>query len=337
MKYFSILLFILIWNVEFSQNLIPNPGFELGGCPAAQYGNGSTVMPTSWSQFPTPAAFGADYGKNGCYTSAGAPNNGNAWIYGITGVSTETINCLSGPCTTVEKKQTYGVKATLTSTLTTGNSYSFSVSIRQAGFANNGPSSIHGVGIWIFPAGSPPSENSCFNPPNMFFPVSCNPSYVIDPPDFLIPMSSLTSSYQTFTYNHTAGAGDNTIGIAGWYGDTVNYNGSTPTTTSEMGWCLDDASLVVGSPCGACLTPTPPTNATYTWTGCVDTDWFDPCNWDSGTVPTSTKNVIIPNTTNKPLITGATANCFDITVQSSTGARLDISSTGGGALNVTKP
>ncbi len=42
---------------------------------------------------------------------------------------------------------------------------------------------------------------------------------------------------------------------------------------------------------------------TVTWTGNTSTDWFTNTNWDSGTVPTSSQNVIIPQTLNEPIIT----------------------------------
>lgn len=42
---------------------------------------------------------------------------------------------------------------------------------------------------------------------------------------------------------------------------------------------------------------------TVTWTGTVSSDWFTGGNWDSGVVPTSTQNVIIPQVLNEPVIT----------------------------------
>lgn len=92
-----------------------------------------------------------------------------------------------------------------------------------------------------------------------------------------------------------------------------------------------------GSVSSGTACPSGGSGTNYTWTGCKSTDWFDPCNWDRYAVPTGTSNVTIPNTTNKPLITGATASCFDITINSSVGARLDIASGSGGGLNITKP
>ncbi len=42
---------------------------------------------------------------------------------------------------------------------------------------------------------------------------------------------------------------------------------------------------------------------TVTWTGTVSNDWFTGGNWDSGSVPLATQNVVIPQTLNEPIIT----------------------------------
>ena len=89
-----------------------------------------------------------------------------------------------------------------------------------------------------------------------------------------------------------------------------------------------------GSPCGGCTSGG--SGSTWTWTGCLGTDWFDPCNWDRQTIPISTSNVIIPNTANKPLINVAGAICNTIEIQSSLGARLDLNSSAGGTLTITQ-
>ena len=53
-----------------------------------------------------------------------------------------------------------------------------------------------------------------------------------------------------------------------------------------------------------------------TWTGAVDTDWNTPCNWSPSSVPTATNDVVIPNTTNKPII-GTAAVAQTVEVQAS--------------------
>ncbi|MFV8351851.1 beta strand repeat-containing protein, partial [Flavobacterium sp. XS2P14] len=51
-----------------------------------------------------------------------------------------------------------------------------------------------------------------------------------------------------------------------------------------------------------------------TWTGAINTDWNTPSNWSTGAVPTAIDVVVIPNVTNKPIITGITAACADLTI-----------------------
>ena len=134
--------------------------------------------------------------------------------------------------------------------------------------------------------------------------------------------------------HYTAVDGNGDIYMSGFTGSSTSVAQSGHQNTIGGG---DDAFLVKisNNPCGACVLGG--SGSVWTWTGCQSTDWFNPCNWDRQTVPNTTSNVIIPNTTNKPLINGAAADCFDITIQSSTGARLDLNSTGGGILNITKP
>lgn len=67
---------------------------------------------------------------------------------------------------------------------------------------------------------------------------------------------------------------------------------------------------------GSCVT-FPITSGGYTaglWTGASGTDWFNCANWENLQVPDSTINVVVPNTTNKPVITTNTAYCKNITI-----------------------
>jgi hypothetical protein len=60
------------------------------------------------------------------------------------------------------------------------------------------------------------------------------------------------------------------------------------------------------------------------WLGTTNTDWSTPSNWAGSGIPTATTNVIIPNTTNEPVI-GSTAVCRNIIINS--GSSLTISGT----------
>ncbi|MEX2593766.1 MAG: hypothetical protein WD426_13415 [Anditalea sp.] len=71
------------------------------------------------------------------------------------------------------------------------------------------------------------------------------------------------------------------------------------------------------------------------WTGAVNSDWFEPCNWDKASVPTSTSPVYIPGgTSNQPEISGAKADCYNIEINSSNGANLNIYTNLNGSLQV---
>ena len=154
-------------------------------------------------------------------------------------------------------------------------------------------------------------------------------------PCFTTASTSLTCSPTSFTVSFRASA--NVTGIQ--YELTLFSAAAACSYSGPMNVCIgggigpSSVCVYSASPCGAC--PSGGSGTTHTWTGCQDTDWFNACNWDRQTVPTTTSNVIIPNTTNKPQINGGTANCYDITLQSSLGARLDITSTG--FLNITSP
>lgn len=54
---------------------------------------------------------------------------------------------------------------------------------------------------------------------------------------------------------------------------------------------------------------------TWTWVGATSSLWNTASNWSTGTVPTTTSNVVIPSgTPNSPTVSSATANCNNITI-----------------------
>jgi hypothetical protein len=71
---------------------------------------------------------------------------------------------------------------------------------------------------------------------------------------------------------------------------------------------------------------------TDTWTGCVSTNWATPGNWADGSVPTATDDVVIPNVTNDPVITGGTAAVAKSALVQA-GALLTIQASGSLAIN----
>jgi hypothetical protein len=47
------------------------------------------------------------------------------------------------------------------------------------------------------------------------------------------------------------------------------------------------------------------TNPTITWTGTANTNWFDCQNWSSNLVPDANVSVVVPNTSNKPVVSAS--------------------------------
>lgn len=74
----------------------------------------------------------------------------------------------------------------------------------------------------------------------------------------------------------------------------------------------------------------------HTWTGAVSNDWFDCGNWDTGTLPNSNCDVIIPGgTLFNPLITAQTGYCKTIQINVPGGALLTLDTPGSGVLEIT--
>lgn len=100
---------------------------------------------------------------------------------------------------------------------------------------------------------------------------------------------------------------------------TLNVCPTTTTTyTAEVTYTLCN---------GTTLKETDQTTVTVsankTWNGSVGTDWNTAANWTPASVPTATEGVLIPNTVNKPILSGgAAAAACTLTIQS--GASLTI-------------
>jgi hypothetical protein len=83
-------------------------------------------------------------------------------------------------------------------------------------------------------------------------------------------------------------------------------------------WCQYCANAL-GDPAMEIWTDEPATFTTLTWTGAIDTDWGKAGNWSPPLVPTSLNDVILPNTTRKPLITTNNLDvCHDLIIQGGT-------------------
>ncbi len=116
---------------------------------------------------------------------------------------------------------------------------------------------------------------------------------------------------------------------AGNYDQTNNHflptnlsaGANTLYFTASDGSCTYDVSIEV----------TTPTVGTRTWNGSESTDWDAPCNWTPYAVPTSDDDVIIPDVTNDPVISGTTV-ALAKSVKVETGGFLTINN--GGSLTI---
>lgn len=111
---------------------------------------------------------------------------------------------------------------------------------------------------------------------------------------------------------------------------------STPGTLYRIR-VVSSNPVVIGTNNGTDLTiPLDGGAGTWTWQGTASSDWFNRCNWDKRSLPDASSFVTVPSgTPNNPYISGAHAACKRITIQSTTGARVQINSTGGWKLNIT--
>ena len=81
-------------------------------------------------------------------------------------------------------------------------------------------------------------------------------------------------------------------------------------------------------------TPVTNTGQQLTWTGNVSTEWNNACNWSPILVPTATNDVVIPNTTNQPILSVNNAVVKSVEVQS--GATFTIAASGHLTINNSK-
>ncbi len=127
--------------------------------------------------------------------------------------------------------------------------------------------------------------------------------------------------------DYTATCIDPTNDLDFW---TLQEYASTPTTISSTTydrWATWWANVVA---------PTDGGTGTWTWTGAMNTDWFNRCNWDKNSLPDLSSDVVIPGPlTYYPIITGGTANCNSISINYTSGASVTVDIPNGGYLNST--
>jgi hypothetical protein len=86
---------------------------------------------------------------------------------------------------------------------------------------------------------------------------------------------------------------------------------ATTTYTAEITYTLCNGSTIKESDQTVVTV-----NSNKTWTGTTNTNWTTASNWSPASIPVATESVLIPNTTNKPIVTGgANALACSLTIQ----------------------
>jgi hypothetical protein len=88
-------------------------------------------------------------------------------------------------------------------------------------------------------------------------------------------------------------------------------------------WCHYCCN-VFGDPAMKIWTEEPTSFPDVVWTGAIDSEWNNPGNWNPAKIPTSLYDVIITNTTNKPVITTSNSTfCHDLIIQNDSKITID--------------
>lgn len=98
----------------------------------------------------------------------------------------------------------------------------------------------------------------------------------------------------------------NSVAVANQVGTTDNITVCPTTTTNYIAEVT--YTLCSGAKLKEYGTTTVTVSGSKTWNGSVDTDWNKANNWTPSGIPTALDCVVIPNTTNKPLISGTNYN-----------------------------
>ena len=107
----------------------------------------------------------------------------------------------------------------------------------------------------------------------------------------------------------------------------VNYSWSTGATTPSITVSPAQTSSYTCTATNSAGSTTSSVTVTVadslSWTGLFDTDWHKPCNWSPQFVPKCCNNVLIPVTSNQPIVSGVAA-AEDLTIYTTNGAQLTV-------------
>ncbi|EDP71716.1 hypothetical protein FBALC1_04492 [Flavobacteriales bacterium ALC-1] len=134
--------------------------------------------------------------------------------------------------------------------------------------------------------------------------------------------AAVCNSVLSTTINATVTNSGDTIGGTGLVNLNEGTNMITVSVTDQCGG-TDDYTVEV--------TRVPLITQQITWSGSVSTDWNNPNNWTPNIVPLECLEIIIPETTNQPLISPGVINIKDLNINSGSNLEIPV----GATLNVS--
>jgi hypothetical protein len=140
---------------------------------------------------------------------------------------------------------------------------------------------------------------------------SYSPSFIGKVDDVALYNRALTPTeiqqlYTLANVNYSWSTGATTPSITVSPAQTTPY---TCTATNSAGSTTSSVTVTVAD--------------SLSWTGLFDTDWHKPCNWSPQFVPKCCNNVVIPVTSNQPIVSGVAA-AEDLTIYTTNGAQLTV-------------
>ncbi|MEO8238007.1 MAG: T9SS sorting signal type C domain-containing protein [Flavobacterium sp.] len=146
------------------------------------------------------------------------------------------------------------------------------------------------------------------------------------------PLPAAPSASVTTVPSCVTNAGTITISAPLGAGFTYSIDGTTYTnTTGEFTTVPIGTYNVTAKNSSGCISAATPIDVngavTKNWTGASGTNWNDPTNWNPNGVPIVSDCVVIPNMTNKPILSGTNASFYANTLQVDGNAIVTVQST----------
>ena len=146
----------------------------------------------------------------------------------------------------------------------------------------------------------------------------------VDPAAFTVVTPATGTVAPTYQWQSS------TTGCSGWSpipGATSATYDPPPTNAQTTYFQVVVTSTLNGESCSAASNCITVISLSKSWNGSISTNWNMPTNWSPAGIPDATNCVIIPNTTNKPIISGTNYNAFAYSLTVLNGGSLVVNST----------